>query len=231
MFSSTMQPEESVIFSMTNEDFQSLEDTEIINHFNIFEENFLDLEKEAFHLESACHSYLQPTSDSKSQETDNLFDFTTKKINFFQTESSSINNNINDNINNTETVIDNIFLDASSLTSFTENHATDTSQFETSFSMSSSSIVSSSPSLSSLTNFKIKNNPISRIKKSDIDKKAANKAATIRYRSKKQKERDELFAECEIYSARNKELKQKIENIRSEISCIKNLIIEIYIKK
>lgn len=64
-----------------------------------------------------------------------------------------------------------------------------------------------------------------------IDKKASNKAAAIKYRTKKTKERESLFAECEEYERRNNELKKKIDETQSEISFIKSLLVEALIAK
>lgn len=64
-----------------------------------------------------------------------------------------------------------------------------------------------------------------------IDKKESNKAAAIKYRTKKTKERDDLFAECETYMARNAELKKKIDECQTEISLVKSLLVEALIAK
>jgi hypothetical protein len=64
-----------------------------------------------------------------------------------------------------------------------------------------------------------------------IDKKESNKAAAIKYRTKKTKERDDLFAECDMYMARNAELKKKIDECQTEISLVKSLLVEALIAK
>jgi hypothetical protein len=59
-----------------------------------------------------------------------------------------------------------------------------------------------------------------------VNKKESNRAAAIRYRSKKLKERDQLFVECEAYAKRNAEMKKKIDDTLTEISFIKSLLVE-----
>jgi len=90
---------------------------------------------------------------------------------------------------------------------------------------SSSAEDSPAPSLSS-TSSKIR-----RTRARTIDKKESNKAAAIKYRSKKMKEREILFAECEEYAKRNADLKKKIDDTQSEISFIKSLLVEALIAK
>lgn len=73
---------------------------------------------------------------------------------------------------------------------------------------------------------------IKRVKsRARVDKKESNKAAAIRYRTKKLKEKDELFRECELYAKKNGELKKKIDDLQTEISFIKSLLVEALIKK
>jgi len=66
---------------------------------------------------------------------------------------------------------------------------------------------------------------------SPVHKKEANKRAAIRYRSKKQKEKDELFAECEQYAQMNAKLRSDIEDVEGEIGLIKNLLVQALIAK
>lgn len=64
-----------------------------------------------------------------------------------------------------------------------------------------------------------------------VTKKESNKAAAIRYRTKKLKEKEQLFVECELYSNKNNELRSKIDDLQTRISCIKSLLVEALIKK
>lgn len=64
-----------------------------------------------------------------------------------------------------------------------------------------------------------------------IDKKESNKVAAIKYRTKKLKEKDQLFAECQIYAKKNDEMRKKILDCQSEISFIKSLLVEALIAK
>lgn len=64
-----------------------------------------------------------------------------------------------------------------------------------------------------------------------IDKKQSNKVAAVKYRNKKLKERDELFAECEKYATRNTQLRKMIEETQTEISFIKSLLVEALIAR
>lgn len=59
-----------------------------------------------------------------------------------------------------------------------------------------------------------------------ICKRESNREAANRYRVKKQKERDSLFAECAKYDEINNELRKKIDETQAEISIIKNLLLE-----
>lgn len=61
--------------------------------------------------------------------------------------------------------------------------------------------------------------------------KDRNKEAVIKYRSKKIKKREELFAECEDYAKKNSALRQKIDDVLTEISLIKTLLVEALIAK
>lgn len=64
-----------------------------------------------------------------------------------------------------------------------------------------------------------------------IDKKQSNKVAAVKYRNKKLKERDELFAECDKYASRNAQLRKMIEETQTEISFIKSLLVEALIAR
>lgn len=64
-----------------------------------------------------------------------------------------------------------------------------------------------------------------------IDKKESNKAAAIRYRNKKLKEKDRLFSECEEYAKKIREMKQKVTDAQNEISYIKGLLVEALVIK
>jgi hypothetical protein len=59
-----------------------------------------------------------------------------------------------------------------------------------------------------------------------VNKKESNRAAAIRYRNKKLKERDELFAECERYAKKNADMRKRIDDTLTEISFIKSLLVE-----
>jgi hypothetical protein len=59
-----------------------------------------------------------------------------------------------------------------------------------------------------------------------VNKKESNRAAAIRYRNKKLKEREELFAECELYAKKNADMRKKIDDTLTEISFIKSLLVE-----
>lgn len=69
------------------------------------------------------------------------------------------------------------------------------------------------------------------LKRKPFDKRESNKAAAIRYRSKKLKEKDELFRECEYYSKKNELTRKKIDDLQSEISFIKSLLVEALLAK
>ncbi len=113
-----------------------------------------------------------------------------------------------------------------------------------SFSVSSSSDLLSKPNLSSdfstcsLLNasFYSQKESKSEKKKSEtkltkVNKKESNKAAAIRYRTKKLKEKEQLFAECQLYANKNNELRKNIDDLQTRISCIKSLLVEALIKK
>jgi hypothetical protein len=62
-------------------------------------------------------------------------------------------------------------------------------------------------------------------------KKEANKAAALRYRNKKQRERELLFVECDDYEKRNASLRKQIDDVQSEIDCIKSLLVQVLVSK
>lgn len=64
-----------------------------------------------------------------------------------------------------------------------------------------------------------------------VEKKESNKAAAIRYRSKKVNEKNQLFVECDLYTKKNVTLKQRIDELQTEISFIKSLLVEALIKR
>ena len=70
-----------------------------------------------------------------------------------------------------------------------------------------------------------------RTRSRQIDKKESNKMAAIRYRNKKLKEKDQLFAECDEYAQKIKEMRQKVNDTQSEISFIKSLLVEALVLK
>jgi len=59
-----------------------------------------------------------------------------------------------------------------------------------------------------------------------VEKRESNKAAASRYRSKKSKERNDLFQQTEIYEKKNIELKEKIQDVEAEINSIRSLLIQ-----
>lgn len=64
------------------------------------------------------------------------------------------------------------------------------------------------------------------VKSGRVNKKESNKVAAVRYRAKKVKEREMLFAQCDLYEQKNLEMKGKISDIELEIGLIKNLLVE-----
>lgn len=72
---------------------------------------------------------------------------------------------------------------------------------------------------------------VKRVRGSRVDKRESNKAAATRYRNKKLKEREDLFTECDEYAKKNADLKSKIDDIQTEISFIKSLLVEALISK
>lgn len=63
------------------------------------------------------------------------------------------------------------------------------------------------------------------------NKKQSNKEAAIRYRQKKQKEKENLFHTRSLLEKENQELKSKIEDIQVEINFVKNILVEMLFKK
>ena len=74
-------------------------------------------------------------------------------------------------------------------------------------------------------------NELKKVKSGRVNKRESNKEAANKYRAKKTKERDQLFAECESYAKKNDEMKQKIGDIETEISLIKNLLVQAFLAK
>lgn len=226
MFSTSR--EEDIIFSMGNEDFRTLEDsTEISSQLDFLSDINIEQMLESFNADSFTsndHQHQPTTAETSADDEyplENLFDFVQndniQDFHIVQLESPSVSN------------ID-IRIDSSE-SSFNDNDLSstaDNSNFDTS-SCSSIPMDFSSFSVSSKTKKSMQQQK--RLQRSILEKKEANKAATVRYRSKKVKERDELFAQVSEYSKKNLELKNRIENLQSEIGCIKNLIIQIYVKK
>jgi hypothetical protein len=64
-----------------------------------------------------------------------------------------------------------------------------------------------------------------------ICKKQSNKEAAIRYRQKKIKEKFDLFTTRDNYKKDNDDLKKKIEDIQLEINFVKNILVEMLLKK
>lgn len=61
--------------------------------------------------------------------------------------------------------------------------------------------------------------------------KQRSKDAVLRYKSKKLQKRDELFSECEAYAEKNASLRKKVDDLQTEISLIKSLLVEALIAK
>ena len=64
-----------------------------------------------------------------------------------------------------------------------------------------------------------------------VNKKQNNKEAAIRYRLKKVKEKFNLFATRDSFKNENEDLKKKIEDIQIEINFVKNILVEMLLKK
>ena len=63
------------------------------------------------------------------------------------------------------------------------------------------------------------------------EKKQSNKEAAIRYRQKKTKEKETLFQERDSIERENRELKKKIDDVQTEINFVKNILVEMLLKK
>jgi hypothetical protein len=72
---------------------------------------------------------------------------------------------------------------------------------------------------------------IKKVKTGRVSKKESNRAAALRYREKKQREREQLFLECEFYAKKNSEMRKKIDDTMIEISFIKSLLVEALVAK
>lgn len=64
-----------------------------------------------------------------------------------------------------------------------------------------------------------------------VKKRESNKQAAIRYRNKKLREKDQLFAECDELAKRNVYLKKRIDDVKTQIGFIKGLLVEALIAK
>lgn len=62
-------------------------------------------------------------------------------------------------------------------------------------------------------------------------KKRSNKEAALRYRQKKLKQKEQLFCERDEYERENQVLKKKIDDIQVEINFVKNILVEMLLKK
>lgn len=62
-------------------------------------------------------------------------------------------------------------------------------------------------------------------------KKQQNKDAATRYRQKKKAEASGIHGECETLEARNKELKEKVDQMTREIKYLKDLMADVYKRK
>jgi len=62
-------------------------------------------------------------------------------------------------------------------------------------------------------------------------KKEQNKQAALRYRHKKKQEDDVIMAKIEAEEERQKELKRKYSFLKQELSCMKKIMREVFIKK
>lgn len=67
---------------------------------------------------------------------------------------------------------------------------------------------------------------LKKVKSGRVNKRESNKVAAVRYRQKKNKERDVLFQECDIYEQKNHVLRDQIKDIDQEIGFIKNLLFQ-----
>lgn len=65
----------------------------------------------------------------------------------------------------------------------------------------------------------------------DEVKKRSNKEAALRYRQKKLKQKEELFRERDEFERENQDLKKKIDDIQIEINFVKNILVEMLLKK
>jgi len=63
------------------------------------------------------------------------------------------------------------------------------------------------------------------------EKKQSNKEAAIRYRHKKTREKETLFHERDSFESENRELKKKIDDVQTEINFVKNILVEMLLKK
>ena len=64
-----------------------------------------------------------------------------------------------------------------------------------------------------------------------IDKLESNRAAAIRYRAKKLKEKESLFTELEFFANKNAATRASIDDLQAQINCIKSVLVDALIKK
>jgi hypothetical protein len=102
---------------------------------------------------------------------------------------------------------------------------------EESTSQFSLACASPASSMTSCASRSVKKSAKNKVISGRVDKKESNKAAATRYRNKKLKEREDLFVECEMYAKKNTILKGKIDDLQTEISFIKSLLVEVLIRK
>jgi hypothetical protein len=107
----------------------------------------------------------------------------------------------------------------------------DMSQFSTACESPASSMASLSTVSDEKSSGRGRKSKINQVIAGRVNKKESNKAAATRYRTKKQREREELFIECDAYAKKNTVLKGKIDDLQSEISFIKSLLVEVLLRK
>lgn len=149
----------------------------------------------------------------------NAFDLSDSSLFNFINEIDFLTNDTTSSINSPTTSIEYTEEYTHKIEEYTE------SNFDSFSSSSSPSMNDSSDQEKPYLEYGIRRNQEMVKTKRRIDKRESNKAAASRYRSKKSKEKDQLFAQCEIYEKANIELKEKIDNIESEINSIRNLLV------
>jgi len=73
--------------------------------------------------------------------------------------------------------------------------------------------------------------PVRSVSERKSRKKQQNKDAATRYRQKKKSEVNNINHECETLEARNKELKEKVDQMTREIQYLKDLMADVYKRK